>query len=73
MDTLIEIYNRLLSEMIPSYRRKFYDGFVMDNRFIGIIGARGVGKTTFLINYLREHYSGSSRVLYISAYNLYFV
>lgn len=72
MDTLIEIYNRLLSEMIPSYRRKFYDGFVMDNRFIGIIGARGVGKTTFLINYLREYYSNSSRVLYISADNLYF-
>jgi len=73
MDTLIEIYNRLLTEMIPSYRRKFYDDFVMDNRLVGIIGARGVGKTTFLINYLREHYKGSSQALYISADNLYFV
>lgn len=73
MDTLIEIYNRLLTEMIPSYRRKFYDDFVMDNRLIGIIGARGVGKTTFLINYLREHFSGSNQALYISADNLYFV
>ncbi len=73
MDTLIEIYNRLLVEMIPSYRRKFYDNFIMDNRLIGIIGARGVGKTTFLINYLREHYAGSDQALYISADNLYFV
>jgi len=73
MDTLIEIYNRLLAEMIPSYRRKFYDDFVMDNRLVGIIGARGVGKTTFLINYLREHYPDSSQALYISADNLYFV
>lgn len=73
MDTLIEIYNRLLSEMIPSYHRKFYDDFIMDNRLIGILGARGVGKTTFLINYLREHYSGSNQALYISADNLYFV
>ena len=73
MDTLIEIYNRLLAEMIPSYRRKFYDDFVMDNRLVGVIGARGVGKTTFLFNYLREHYSGSSQALYISADNLYFV
>src|SRR3989339_420077 len=73
MDTLIETYHRLLAEMTPSYRRKFYDDFVMDNRLVGIIGARGVGKTTFLINYLREHYSRSSQFLYISADNLYFV
>lgn len=72
MDILIEIYHRLLTEIIPSYRRKFYDDFVMDNRLIGIVGARGVGKTTFLINYLREHYSGSNQALYISADNLYF-
>ncbi len=73
MDSLVEIYNRLLVEMIPAYRRKFYDDFVMDNRLVGIIGARGVGKTTFLINYLREHYHGSNRALYVSADNLYFV
>jgi predicted AAA+ superfamily ATPase len=73
MDTLIEIYNRLLAEMIPSYRRKFYNDFVMDNRLVGIIGGRGVGKTTFLINYLREHYNDSSQALYVSADNLYFV
>ena len=73
METLIEIYNRLLTEMIPSYCRKFYDNFVMDNRLVGVIGARGVGKTTFLINYLREHYRSSNQALYISADNLYFV
>ncbi len=73
MDTLIEIYQRLLREMIPAYRRKFYDDFRMDSRFVGVIGARGVGKTTFLINYLREHYPQSNQALYISADNLYFV
>lgn len=73
METLIEIYHRLLTEIVPSYRRKFYDDFAMDSRLVGIIGARGVGKTTFLINYLREHYNGSGQALYISADNLYFV
>lgn len=73
MDILIEIYQRLLREMVPTYRRKFYDEFRMDSRFVGVIGARGVGKTTFLINYLREHYSQSNQALYISADNLYFV
>ena len=73
MDTLIEIYHRLLTEMVPSYHRKFYDDFTMDNRLMGIVGARGVGKTTFLIHYLREHYGDSSQALCISADNLYFV
>lgn len=73
MDTLIEIYQRLLREMVPSYRRKFYDDFEMESRFVGVVGARGVGKTTFLLNYLREHYPDSPQALYISADNLYFV
>lgn len=73
MEILIETYHRLLIELIPSYHRKFYDNFVMDNRLVGIIGARGVGKTTFLLNYLRGHYPASNQALYISADNLYFV
>lgn len=73
MDTLIEIYQRLLREMIPTYKRKFYDDFQMDSRVVGVVGARGVGKTTFLIQYLRTKHDGSSQSLYVSADNLYFV
>jgi predicted AAA+ superfamily ATPase len=73
MDTLIETYRRLLRETIPSYKRQFYDTFQMDSRLVGVIGARGVGKTTFLLHYLREHYQDSAQALYISADNLYFV
>lgn len=73
MDTLIETYHRLLSEIVPSYRRKYYDDFHMDSRLVGIVGARGVGKTTFLIHYIREHHHGGSQALYVSADNLYFV
>lgn len=73
MDNLIEIYHRLLAQTVPSYRRKFYDDFQMNSRFIGVIGTRGVGKTTFLINYLREHYPNSNQALYMSADNLYFI
>jgi hypothetical protein len=44
----------------------------MENRLVGIVGPRGVGKTTFLLQYLREHYGTSQKALYISADNLYF-
>ena len=72
MDNLIQIYRSLLEMVKPAYYRKFYSDFRMDNRFIGVIGARGVGKTTFLLQYLREHYRESEKGLYISADNLYF-
>jgi len=73
MDTLIEIYQRLLREMVPTYKRKFYDDFRMDSRLVGVVGSRGVGKTTFLIEYLRTKHGGSSQSLFVSADNLYFV
>lgn len=72
MDNLIQIYRRLLEEIKPAYYRKFYSDFKMDNRFIGVVGARGVGKTTFLLEYLRRHYGNSERGLYVSGDNLYF-
>lgn len=72
MDILFQIYKLLLEEMKPAYYRKFYSDFQMENRFTGVIGARGVGKTTFLLQYLREHYQKGEKGLYISADNLYF-
>ncbi len=73
MQNLIETYNRLLLEQEPPYKRKFYSDFRKEARFTGIVGARGVGKTTFLLNYLKNNYSGSDQALYVSADNLYFV
>lgn len=72
MNVLFETYSRLLKEKIPSYHRKFYDDFSMPQRFVGVVGARGVGKTTFLLEYLRKNYANSPKGLYISADHLYF-
>ncbi|MCL4393075.1 AAA family ATPase [Patescibacteria group bacterium] len=72
MNNFIQTYKRLLEQVTPAYYRNFYGNFKMDNRFIGVVGARGVGKTTFLLQYLRENYRDSEKGLYISADNLYF-
>lgn len=72
MQILIETYQRLLNEKLPSYNRRFYDEFKMLQLIVGVVGARGVGKTTFLLEYLRRNYKNSTRGLYISADNLYF-
>ncbi len=50
------------------YRRYFYDDiFRNSSKLIGIIGARGVGKTTALIQYLLAYPAEFKEKLYISA------
>jgi len=72
MQILRETYQRLLAETKDIYPRQFYKDFKMLGRLVGIIGARGVGKTTFLLHYLKKNYYHSDQALYVSADNLYF-
>lgn len=43
-----------------------------ENRFIGIKGSRGVGKTTLVLQYIKQHYPPNNDVLYVSLDDLYF-
>ena len=47
--------------------RYFYKEIDHVDKLIGIIGARGVGKTTYILNYLKNHPSSFSKKLYLSA------
>jgi len=60
MDILIEDYQRLLNDLES------------DNRIIGIVGPRGIGKTTYILTYLKENYFNSPQAFYVSADDLYF-
>jgi predicted AAA+ superfamily ATPase len=44
-----------------------------NNRFIGIKGSRGVGKTTLLLQYIRLNFEPNKSVLYVSLDHLYFL
>jgi len=50
-----------------TYKRYFHKKLNLDKKLVGIIGARGVGKTTYLIQYLKELDISFSKKLYISA------
>ena len=43
-----------------------------NKRLIGIKGTRGVGKTTFLLQYAKENFGTDRSCLYINLNNLYF-
>lgn len=53
--------------------RDFIHTIDWENRFIGIKGSRGVGKTTLLLQYIRLTFEPSQKVLYISLDHLYFL
>lgn len=70
---------RLYSQFYEKYAlvqtnqvRNFIHAIDWDNRFIGIKGSRGVGKTTLLLQYIRLNFKPDKSVLYISLDNLYF-
>jgi len=53
--------------------RSFIKTIDWSNRFIGIKGSRGVGKTTLILQQIRLNYKPDSTVLYVSLDNLYFL
>jgi predicted AAA+ superfamily ATPase len=56
----------LLKKYNIKYKRYFFDKIDF-GKMTGIIGARGVGKTTFLLQYLKESKIPISKKLYLSA------
>ncbi len=73
MEKLVSQFYEKYATISTSQIRSFIDTIDWDNRFIGIKGSRGVGKTTLLLQYIRLNYKPDKRVLYISLDNLYFL
>jgi predicted AAA+ superfamily ATPase len=55
-----------------AFTRYLYDNIAWNNRLIGIVGAKGTGKTTLILQYLKQNFSNSDKALYASLDNLWF-
>jgi len=71
MEDLIQSYKRLLSLTDASFVRYLHGKIDWDARMIGIVGARGVGKTTLLLQHIKLH-SAIEKTVYIDAGDIYF-
>ena len=69
---LINSYHRRLSTIVSKFHRYLYDKINWNARMIGIRGARGVGKTTMLLQHIVENYTHVDDVLYASLDDLWF-
>ncbi len=73
MEAFFRTHRYLVEHVNAPVRRSLMDEINWNDRMIGIKGTRGVGKTTFLLQYAREHFDLDDRqCLYINMNNFYF-
>jgi uncharacterized protein len=72
LDFQIHNHNLILESTRFSLNRQLNELIDWDDRMICIKGFRGVGKTTFLLNYIRNTFGSDKSALYINLNNLYF-
>ena len=71
MEQLQELFRRLLALTDVTYIRYLHNRIDWSARMIGIVGARGVGKTTLLLQHIKLHLSPEN-TLFVNADDLYF-
>jgi len=72
MITLLEQSERLVSSVSLDFKRYLFDVIPWNNRLIGIKGARGTGKTTLLLQWIKEQDLPTEKAAYFSLDDLYF-
>ncbi len=72
INSLRLIYHRLVEQVSMDFHRYLFASFNTSNRLTGLIGARGVGKTTLLLQFIKEHYPNLNNTIYVSADHIYF-
>jgi len=73
LEKLVNQFYEKYAQVQTHQVRDFITTIDWDNRFIGIKGSRGVGKTTLLLQYIRLNFEPSKSVLYVSLDHLYFL
>ena len=71
MNQLQDRYNKLLLETDIRFHRYMYDRINWNSRMIGLTGPRGVGKTTLVLQYIKENLPTDTS-LYVTAEDFYF-
>ena len=71
MDTLLQSYRIRLDLTPVGYVRSFHDTVNWKNRLIGILGQKGVGKSTMILQHIKL-YDNLEESLYVQADDFYF-
>ena len=72
METLKRQYQRLLKLTSTEYVRDLYNQISWNARLVGIKGARGVGKTTMMLQRIKQAFPDPAKALYVSLDDIWF-
>ncbi|MCL2512144.1 MAG: AAA family ATPase, partial [Bacteroidales bacterium] len=72
MEDLKRTYHRLIRETEIERFRYLYGNIRWTNRLIGIMGARGTGKTTMILQHIKKTFPNRDEALYVSLDNIWF-
>ena len=72
IDPLRNTYHRLINELEIETFRYLYKSFDLSNRLTVLIGPRGVGKTTMLLQFVKHRIKNLDDAFYFSADHMYF-
>ena len=71
MDKLYESFNKLLKITNTDFIRYKYAEINWDSHMLGLVGPRGIGKTTMFLQHIKQNLHPKD-TLYVSADNIYF-
>lgn len=69
---LMAVYHRKLAETSLTFKRSLLFYINWDVRMLGIKGEKGVGKTTLVLQHIKESFDNPDDALYVSMDNLWF-
>lgn len=69
---LTETFHRLIDELNITTKRYLYPSFGLKDRLTGLVGPRGVGKTTMLLQYIKNELYQDKQTFYFSADSVFF-
>lgn len=72
LESIRIIEARLIEHVQTKHYRYLYDKLSLDARLLGLVGPRGVGKTTMILQYLKNHPDIHSQAIYFSADHIFF-
>lgn len=72
LDEILRIYSRRLQRTPEGFKRYLIDKIDWRDNLIAIKGAKGTGKTTMLLQHIKESFTDKDKALYLSLDNLWF-
>lgn len=71
MDSLLNTYRKLISAEKSDFKRYLHSDIDWNERMTGITGARGTGKTTLILQHIRDNFPDRNKAVYVSLDNLW--